>query len=151
MSLGVHVPPPTTKDRGDVTSTLFPNRAPAQPPTTTTTPPPPPAPRVVSPSKARATAHSSPTLMRGDRTGRFTRPLQWRSGCSQSHTQAAGGGGGGGGGWRRMEGTNSHERKQLKLTRPAEQLNVSNRNQSSEHITTFHLCLFVVSVFLNHI
>ena len=92
------------------------------------------APSVVSLAGAGATAHSSPTLMRGDRTGRFTRPLQWRWGHSQSCTQTAGGHWrrrGVGGGCRAQ--TAKREQVELKLTGSAEQLNVTNYSQSSEH------------------
>lgn len=64
---------------------------------------------VVSPTGARATAHSNPTLMRGDRTGRFTRPLQWRRGLCQSSMQTAGGQGRRRGEWRAQTAIRENE------------------------------------------
>lgn len=108
-----------------------PTRAPAQTSTTTATAPTPTQAEWCPRPGPGPRQHSCPTLMRGDRTGRFTRPLQWRWGCSQCGTETAGGH------WekrRRWEGgggTNSHKREQveLKLTGSAEQLNVSNCSQ----------------------
>ncbi|KAK5875398.1 hypothetical protein CesoFtcFv8_027879 [Champsocephalus esox] len=81
--LGVHVPPPKpTKGRRGGRDINIPfNRAPAS----ANKPPP--------LQRTGATEHSSPTLMRGDRIGRFTRPLQWSGGPQPERTAAGDRGG----------------------------------------------------------